>query len=123
MSVPPTLPFYLHALIELPASLNFFFRPSEQLPTPAPQAHAIIRQYAVLLFTSNVIALVFALRPIDDTSKLVAAALALYHMAPLVRATLRIGRGDAYGQGLGGPWGHFGVHGVCLGGLVRLWLS
>ncbi|KAH8684229.1 hypothetical protein BGZ60DRAFT_511295 [Tricladium varicosporioides] len=88
MAILPTLPFWLHIIIELPASLNFFLRPSEQLPTPAPQAHAIIKQYAVLLLASNLIALTFALRPIDDTSKKVAGALAVYHIAPVLRADL-----------------------------------
>ncbi|KAH6679038.1 hypothetical protein B0J14DRAFT_579884 [Halenospora varia] len=121
MTILPALPFWLHIVIELPASLNFFFRPSEQLPTPAPQAHAVIKQYAVLLLSSNLIALIFALRPIDDMSKKVAGALAVYHLAPVFRAARRIsGEKTQYGNGLGGPWLHFAVHGTCLAGLSRV---
>jgi hypothetical protein len=121
MIILPTLPFWMHFIIETPASLNFFFKPSEQLSTPAPQAHAIIAQYAVLLFSSNLVALIFANRPVDGTSKLVAAALAVYHLAPLVRAVSRVtSTGHNYGIGLGGPWVHLGVHGTCLFGLLAL---
>jgi hypothetical protein len=116
--------FWLHFLIEFPASLNFFLRPSEQLSSPAPQAHAIIRQYAVLLFVSNLIALIFALRPVDGASRNVAGALSVYHLAPLVRAGSRIVDGSGeYGNGLGGPMVHLGVHGICFAGLLGIYLS
>jgi hypothetical protein len=120
----PALPFWLHLLIELPASVNFFLNPSEQLSSPAPQAHAIIEQYAVLLFVSTLIALIFALRPIDRTSRSVAAALSVYHLAPLVRAGSRIveGSGD-YGKGLGGPIVHLIVHLLCFGALLGAFMS
>jgi hypothetical protein len=122
--LPATLAFWLHFLIELPASLNFFLNPSEQLLSPAPQAHAIIRQYAVLLFVSNLIALIFALRPLDGTSRSVAGTLSIYHLAPLVRAGSRILEGSGeYGKGLGGPVLHLIVHGLCFTGLVVLYLS
>lgn len=116
------LPFWLHILIELPASLNFYFNPSEQLPSPAPQAHAIIRQYAVLLLVSNIIAGIFALRPLDRTSRNVAGAFAVYHVAPLMRALSRVGRAN-YGEGLGGPVVHVIVHGICFLGLFELYWS
>jgi hypothetical protein len=122
--LPATLPFWFHLLIELPASINFFLQPSEQLSSPAPQAHAIIRQYAVLLFVSNLLALIFALRPIDGTSRSVAGALSVYHLAPLVRAGTRIAEESGeYGQGLGGPIVHFVVHGLCFAGLVGTYMS
>lgn len=120
MALLSKLPFWLHILIELPASLNFFFNPSEQLSSPAPQAHAIIKQYAVLLLVSNLISLIFALRPLDRTSRKVAGALALYHLAPLIRAASRIGN-DQYGMGLGGPIVHMIVHGLCFLGLIGLY--
>ncbi|KAI9871303.1 MAG: hypothetical protein M1830_003058, partial [Pleopsidium flavum] len=62
-SYPPltskTIPFLLHILLELPASILFFLRPSTQLPHPHPPSHALIRQYAILLLSSNLIAFVF----------------------------------------------------------------
>jgi hypothetical protein len=122
--LPATLPFWFHLLIELPASINFFLQPSEQLSSPAPQAHAIIRQYAVLLFVSNLIALIFALRPVDGTSRNVASALSVYHLAPLMRAGSRIVEGGGeYGKGLGGPALHLVVHGLCFAGLFTVYVS
>ncbi len=124
MFLPATLPFYLHILIETPALLNFLFRPSEQLSTPAPQAHAVIRQYAILLFSSNLIALIFALRPFDSTSRNVAGALSVYHLAPLVRAVARVVDGDVVcGKGLGGPIVHAVMHSVCFAALVGAFLA
>ncbi|KAH7346444.1 hypothetical protein BKA65DRAFT_502449 [Rhexocercosporidium sp. MPI-PUGE-AT-0058] len=118
------LAFLIHALLELPASLNFFFRPNEQLSSPAPQAHALIRQYAILLLSSNIIALIFAFRPVDETSGRVAGALAVYHAAPLVRAVGRItSKEEGYGKGLGGPWVHGVVHAAALGALGWLFLG
>jgi hypothetical protein len=124
--LPPTntLPFWVHILTELPASINFFLRPSEQLSSPAPQAHAIIKQYAILLLVSSIIALIFALRPVDATSRNVGGALAIYHAAPLMRAARRIvSNHDGYGGGLGGPVLHLVVHCVCLVTLGELFWS
>ncbi|KAG0651741.1 hypothetical protein D0Z07_1927 [Hyphodiscus hymeniophilus] len=116
-------PFWIHIILETPASLNFFFNPSEQLSSPAPQAHAIIRQYAVLLLVSNLIALNFALGPLDQTGKNVALALSVYHLAPIFRAGSRILNGDhLYGHGLGGPWLHLWVHGGCFAALLTVGL-
>ncbi|PMD65424.1 uncharacterized protein K444DRAFT_180082 [Hyaloscypha bicolor E] len=121
--LPPTLPFWLHFLIELPASMNFFLNPSEQLSSPAPQAHPILKQYAVLLFVTTLIALIFALRPIDGTSRNVAGALSVYHLAPLMRAGSRIVEGSGeYGKGLGGPILHLVVHLLCFVGLLWVFL-
>lgn len=122
MSFLGRLPFWLHILIEFPASLNYFFNPSEQLPSPAPQAHAIIKQYAVLLLVSSLIAGIFALRPLDRTSRNVAGALAVYHLAPLMRAVGRVGN-SRYGKGLGGPVVHIIVHGVVFLSLLGLYTS
>lgn len=123
MAVPPTVAFYLHLLLETPASLNFYFNPLQQLQlsSPAPQARAVIQQYAVLLLSSNLIALIFALRPVDATSKRVAGALAVYHLAPLFRALGRIWEGDGgLASGLGGPWAHAAAHGAALVALLGL---
>jgi hypothetical protein len=123
--LPPTntLPFWAHIITEFPASINFFLRPSEQLSSPAPQAHDIIRQYAVLLFVSYLIALIFSLRPVDETSRHVSGALALYHVAPLVRAARRtISNVEGYGAGLGGSVVHLVLHAVCLASLGGLFM-
>ncbi|KAH8816108.1 hypothetical protein F5884DRAFT_208921 [Xylogone sp. PMI_703] len=143
-----SLPFYIHILIETPASLSFLLNPSSQLPPSThyqPQSqsqsqseiatHFIIRQYAVLLLSSVLIALIFALRPVPDrTSKRVAGSLAIYHLAPLARAAWRIwggGRDVVFGElhegvsggGLGGPWVHGVVHAVAFIGLGMAFLG
>lgn len=113
--------FSLHLLIEIPASINFFIHPSGQLDSPAPQAHTVIRQYAILLFVSNVIAAIFAFRNIDRTSKNVAGALALYHIGPVFRAgTFMMSRDKHKTRAFGGAYLHFGVHLVCLAFLLLL---
>ncbi|ESZ95640.1 hypothetical protein SBOR_3988 [Sclerotinia borealis F-4128] len=124
--LPHHLPFLLHTLIEIPASLNFLLNPSSQLSSPAPQAHTLIQQYAILLFVSCLIALIFAWRPVDRTARLVAGALSLYHWAPAFRAACRILEGDGVGKGvkgLGGPGVHLLVHLLCGAGLLGLFLS
>jgi hypothetical protein len=82
--------FLLHILIEVPASINFLLFPSRQLETFSPQAHAVIRQYALLLLTSVLIALIFLLRPVDDLSGQVAGVLSLYHIGPALRSIARL---------------------------------
>ncbi|KAF7950185.1 hypothetical protein EAE96_007476 [Botrytis aclada] len=126
MSLIQRLPFFLHTLIEIPASLNFFLNPSSQLSTPAPQAHTIIQQYATLLFVSCLISIIFASRRVDRTSRNVAGALSLYHVAPAIRAGGRILTREGFGKGakgLGGPGVHLFVHFICCAGLLRLFLS
>lgn len=107
-------PFLVHALLEIPASLNFFINPSGQLSNYSPQAHAVIRQYAVLLLSSTLIALSFAFREPDEMSGQVAGALAVYHLAPMVRATARLTGREVVWQ----PLLFLAVHGVCVAGLV-----
>jgi hypothetical protein len=102
-----TTPFLLHALIELPAALQFLLLPSRQLGRPTPHAHALMRQYALLLISSVIIALAFAFAPVgagagagssgkglaeeDEWLRAkVAAALALYHVGPVVRSIGRL---------------------------------
>jgi hypothetical protein len=129
--MPPSLlkiSLWLHILIETPASLNFFLNPSQQLhpSTPAPAAaaaEALIRQYALLLLSSNLIALIFAVRPVDRTSRRVAGALGLYHAGPIVRAASRLLHGEAFfNGGFGGPATHLGVHVACFLALLGSWM-
>lgn len=111
-------PFLLHAIIEVPASIAFFLFPSRQLGFYSPQAHAVVRQYAVLLLASALIALSFAFRDVDDLSGQVAGALALYHVAPIVRATGKIVAG---GESVT-PWKQslvLTVHGICFARLAK----
>jgi len=90
--------FLIHIFIEVPASFNFLLFPSRQLETTTPHAHAVIRQYAVLLFASVLVATVFVSRPMDDTSGKVAAALAIYHVAPSIRAANDLSRRSQLGK-------------------------
>lgn len=109
--------FGLHIVVEIPAALNFIVNPSEelQLATPSPSAEALIRQYALLLICSNLIALVFLLRPIDKVSRRVACSLGLYYLGPAVRAISRLIRNEpALGTSLGGPAIHLVVHMFCF---------
>ena len=105
-------PFTSHVLLELPASLQFFLFPSRQLSRPTPHAHAIIRQYAILLFSSVLVAACFALRGEgyltkskdlkegDELERYVAFALGLYHVGPVVRSGARVwGRGKQKWRG------------------------
>lgn len=88
-------PFLHHAIAEIPASLQFFFFPSRQLGRPTPRAHPVIRQYALLLFCSVLIASIFALRP-DGTAEdktlngQVALVLGFYHVGPILRSGARV---------------------------------
>lgn len=104
--------FFLHLIVEIPASVKFFLQPSATLATPQPQAHGLVRQYALLLVSSNLIAAEFVLRPSDQLSRHIAGALALYHIGPLFRAISRIRRAEM-GGGMGGPWLHAVVHALC----------
>jgi hypothetical protein len=126
------LPFWLHSLIELLPSIVFLVNPSSQfyaskipsdLPsdcplchsstaTPTPGAEAMIRQFGVLLFVSVLISTIFAIRNVDKTTRQVAAALTLYHFAPLVRAVSRLQGGETgwLPHDMGGPWVHLIVH-------------
>lgn len=115
-----SFPFILHILVEAPATLTFALFPSSTLSIPQPHAEAVIRQYALLLLSSNVIAAIFVFR---DQSVIagavlegrVAAALALYHVGPLIRAAVRNRSNEESGKGLlGQPWLHAWVHALCL---------
>jgi hypothetical protein len=91
--------YLLHVLIEIPAAITFFLAPSRQLGSHTPQAHAVIRQYAILLLSSVVIALAFAWQPENELSGSVAGALALYHIGPGVRSTTRLAQAMQTGTG------------------------
>lgn len=110
------LPFLLHAIVEIPACLNFFLFPDDQLSIPTPHAHAIIRQYAVLLFSSVCISIILAFKDKDSTSGKIAGALAIYHIAPCVRAWSRSQArvpSESYVL-MKDPSLHFYVHLVCF---------
>lgn len=84
--------FVLHAAIEIPAAINFMLFPSKQLGRNTPNAHGVIRQYALLLAVSVLIAMTFAVRPTDDLSRTVAGYLAIYHPGPALRSCARLSR-------------------------------
>ena len=131
---PSKLPFVLHLLVELPACLVLFVAPDAQLAVPQPLARPLIRQYAVLLFCVNLMAALLASRPLDGASCGIAGAMALYHLAPIVRATGRLVAGQTHASatqsrvrttvaGLGGPMLHLVAHSMCLGLLAGLWVG
>ena len=145
MSCGSQYPFLVHASIEFAAGINFLFHPSEQLSSLAPQAEAVIRQYGVLLLVSVIIALIFATRDVDSTSRKasfgmrygeiiqavehfltprsgnVSGALSIYHLAPITRAYSQINGGVFdFGKALGGPAVHLVVHVICFLSLFQL---
>ena len=121
-------PFVLHILIELPAGVAFALFPSATLSTPQPHAHPLIRQYALLLLSTNFIAAVFVFRDretgpvshaLSGVERWVAGSLALYHIGPLIRAGCRAWKGTWRKQHcLARPWIHIIAHLVCLAGLA-----
>ncbi|KAI9820033.1 MAG: hypothetical protein M1827_006604 [Pycnora praestabilis] len=113
------VPFLLHLLVEVPPCINFFFNPDGQLAKPQPYAHAVIRQYAMLLLSTNIIAAIFIVRPTDEIARQVAGALAVYHIGPMLRALERL-RGEddepTANKGpssLGGPGAHWAIEFLC----------
>lgn len=93
------------------------------LSQPQPNANAVIRQYALLLMSSNLIAYTFLFRPTDEASSAIAAAFALYHIGPSIRAGHRINSGERNGDGgrklLRSPWVHLFAHLSCL--ITLIW--
>lgn len=85
-----TVGFLLHICIEVPATCNFALFPSGQLGQRTSHAHAVVRQYALLLFTSILIAIIFLQRPVDALTGQVAGALAIYHIGPSLRSISRL---------------------------------
>lgn len=82
--------FLLHVVVEIPAAVNFMVLPSKQLGSYTPNAHAVIRQYALLLLCSVSIAMIFLARPTDNLSRSVAGSLAIYHIGPILRSCGRL---------------------------------
>lgn len=120
-----TWPFLANVVVEVPAMLNFALRPDDQLSSPAPQAHDIIAQYACLLMVYIQVSIIFIFRPLDATTGYVAMALAVYHVAPTIRALKTLMHhetGLGSGLRLGGPWLHLTVHAICFFGLMKLGL-
>ena len=101
----------LHLIVEVPASLNFFLRPSATLSCYQAAAHGVIRQYALLLLSTNII-VACMLGISGPLPRQVAAALGIYHLGPLLRAISRIGDADAQ-DSLGGPKLHAFAHSAC----------
>ena len=116
------LSLILHLCIELPGSINFMLRPSSTLSKPQPQSHGVIRQYALLLMSTNIMVMLLLIKPMDELTQQISGALALYHTAPIIRAVSRI-RSQEAGRALGGPWLHALVHSVCAAILAHTFLS
>ncbi|KUI62217.1 hypothetical protein VP1G_09324 [Cytospora mali] len=111
-----------HLLVEVPASLSFLLGARKQLrePNPSPEAVLICQSYGGLLLSTNVLCFLFLCyrgSNVDDATAIVAASLAIYHVFPMWRASMRIQRQGGLGRGwaqqaevLGGPYVHFVVH-------------
>ena len=112
--------FLIHILIEIPACYNFFVHPSRQLGINTPHAHPVIRQYATLLLTSILVALIFVRQEKNDTSGKAAAALAVYHIAPSLRSIDRLIKQARHGQALipSEAFLYLVVHTICGAALI-----
>jgi hypothetical protein len=121
----------LHLLTETPASLSFLLAPHAQLPGASPDAVLILRNLGGLLLATNLACLVLLLAGSSSSSSsgavpeqtmaLLCVCLGTYHVWPIYRAWVRMGRGVVGGGEkvvLGGPGVQFVVHVVCLGALV-----
>ncbi|KAK1968365.1 hypothetical protein LY78DRAFT_655353 [Colletotrichum sublineola] len=116
------LPFLLHIAIETAAACSFILNPASQLPAPSPATRLVLQSFGGLLLSTNLVCLIFVARPFDDTTKLVAAALAFWHAWPCWRAYVRLAKPEVDGTGkdkhkgelvtktLGGPGVHLAVH-------------
>lgn len=79
--------FVLHLVMETAAIVNFLLRPSATLSISQLYSHGIIWQYAPLLLATNIIVAVVLNRATHDAlSGQIAAAVAMYHGGPFVRA-------------------------------------
>ena len=129
--MPISIPFLLHIVVELPACISFFLRPSATLQTAQPHAHGLIRQYALLLLSSILIAAIFVYEPPQphhiaqetrsNIAGVVAPALAIYHLGPPIRAFRRIKCGEE-SRGtwlrLRNPRLHIAAHVLCIAALT-----
>ena len=110
--------FTTHVLIETPAAINFMLRPSSTLYTTQEHSHGVIRQYALLLTVTVIVAALVLSRAVHDLfAAQVAGALALHHLGPMMRAASKI-RQDRIRGVLGGPWVHLVAHALCAVALV-----
>lgn len=117
-----SLPFIFHIIVEAPAGLSFLLRPSGTLDVLQPHAHAVIRQYAILLTCTNIIAGIFAMQDYPNIHSAqiergVSASLALYHCGPASRALSRFQRGSK-GSLLVNPLLHIAAHVMCASALM-----
>ena len=119
-------PFIAHIVVETPACLTFMFNPSGQLGQHTPNAHAIVRQYSLLLLSSILVASIFVSRARDELTGQVAGALAIYHVGPCIRAMSR-SRGFSLDPNVSTTFEaplFLLVHSVCLASLLHCcWTS
>lgn len=121
MTIKTHIPFLFHIVVELPASIGFFFHPSATLAVVQPHAHSVIRQYALLLTLTNLVAWTFLFEDSSPLSRRIAAALGLYHVGPIIRSWNRTKADEGTIRmrgGWRGPWLHLGVHVVCAVALI-----
>ena len=114
------LPLLLHALLETAASLSFTLNPTAQLPGADSETRLVLRNYGSLLFSSSILCFSFYFRPgFDSATATVAGSMAIYHIAPVARAYIRIAEGRRQqNKVLGGSVVHLFVHLVAFGGLA-----
>jgi hypothetical protein len=110
-------PFIIHDVIATAAALTFIFRPQRQLQPLTPSATLILQCYGGCILFTNLISLIFLVRPvIDETTRLVALAFVFWHAWPSYRAIVRLQYGiETQGEmstTLGGPVVHLGIHGL-----------
>ncbi len=119
-------PFLFHVILETPAVIAFALFPSATLRMKQPEAHPVIRQYALLLLTTILIAVLFAFQSDDvqasslHAQKLeyqVAGALSLYHVGPMIRAIGKLTNRDIGGLQMM-PCVHLLSHGICCTALA-----
>lgn len=124
-----TLGFYLHFLVETPAIIGFLCFPSGTLTESQPHAHGVIRQYGLLLTTTNIIvaSVLFSAEALEargaqefaSLARCIAGALALYHTGPMTRAAFRMQAKDRKRSGLmASPAIHLVAHAVCCSALT-----
>ncbi len=119
------VPFLLHGLVALPASVNYL-RIALHLPLTARlpdlqlqlQTRFILISYALLLLSTSVTSLVlaFGLSLSPSTERSLAGGMAVYHFGPILRAYSRLQDLDR-GTELGGPGVHLVVHVFVLAAL------
>lgn len=122
--------FLLHIIVETPAILGFIFFPSATLQAKQAHAHPVIRQYGLLLLASSLIASSVlnceaptGTIPYGNLQRRIAGALALYHVGPVLRATVRLFRNENQGGAFGSPVLHLVSHACCFTLLLWIYVS